>query len=273
MADCTLYLGDARAVLPKLPARSFDACVCDPPYPMIRRPYGMLTEAEWFDLMYAVVPQVRRVLKPKGSAVFILQPNSRKVGSVRGWLWEFMAWVCREWNMVQDAYWWNHTAPPTVGCQRGQGLMRPSVKICVWCGPADCWRDQAAVLWTESERTAGDRSERRARLRYTSSGSHNNSARAARTAAERGGVTPFNLFPVGNGQGRDRHGAATPLPLCDWWVRYLVPPAGTVLDPFAGSGTVGVAALQRGHTFTGVEKMPAYVRIARKRLTELAGVP
>jgi hypothetical protein len=137
-----LHEGDCLDWLPLVPDASVDAIITDPPYPMIDRPYGKLTEAEWWDLMVeGVIPHVRRILKPTGSAVFILQPNSRKVGSMRGWLWEFMAWACREWNMVQDAWWWNTSAMPSGGCTQ-MGTLKPSVKACVWLGPADCYRDQ-----------------------------------------------------------------------------------------------------------------------------------
>jgi site-specific DNA-methyltransferase (adenine-specific) len=46
----------------------------------------------------------------------------------------------------------------------------------------------------------------------------------------------------------------------------ICPPDGVVLDPFAGSGTTGVAALLEGRTFLGVEVAAEYVRIARDRL-------
>jgi hypothetical protein len=272
--ECELYCGDARKVLPTLPAGTFDACICDPPYPMIKRPYEMLTEAEWFDLMRAVVPEVRRVLKPRGSAVFVLQPNSHKVGSVRGWLWEFMAWVCREWNMVQDAWWWNTSTMPGGGATR-HGLMRGSLKACVWCGPPDCRRTQDAVLWGESQGNQTDRARLRFEGRREYVGGHGKSTTITRSAENRGGVTPFNVLPIGSDArwsgGTHGHGASTPLSLCDWWTRYLVPPGGAVLDPFAGSGTVGMAALRRGCTFVGIEKESAYVEIARKRLAEAQG--
>src|SRR5436305_1754988 len=47
-------------------------------------------------------------------------------------------------------------------------------------------------------------------------------------------------------------------------------PGDLVLDPFAGAGTTGVAALGMGRRFVGIELSPAYVEIARRRLEELA---
>ena len=107
--------------------------------------------------MRGVVAETRRILEPSGSAVFILQPNSRKVGSMRPWLWEFMAWTSRDWNMVQDAYWWNSAMPPTVHCHADRGLMRPSMKVCVWLGEPNCYRDQGSVLQEIAESTRRDK--------------------------------------------------------------------------------------------------------------------
>ncbi|WP_231495505.1 DNA-methyltransferase [Hylemonella gracilis] len=45
-----------------------------------------------------------------------------------------------------------------------------------------------------------------------------------------------------------------------------VPPGGLVLDPFAGSGSTGVAALQSGRRFIGIEREAAYADISRQRL-------
>ena len=89
----------------------------------------------------------RRVLKPTGSMVVILQPNFEKVGRMRLWLWDFVAWAGREWNLVQDVYWWNFGCLPSACASRHHGLMRQSVKMCVWLGPAGCYRRQDNVLW------------------------------------------------------------------------------------------------------------------------------
>ena len=51
----------------------------------------------------------------------------------------------------------------------------------------------------------------------------------------------------------------------------IVPEGGTVLDPFMGSGTTGVAALLEGRNFVGVEMTAHYHEVAARRLAEAAG--
>lgn len=46
----------------------------------------------------------------------------------------------------------------------------------------------------------------------------------------------------------------------------ICPPGGTVLDPFAGSGSTGVAALREGRQFVGIELSDHYADIAEQRL-------
>jgi site-specific DNA-methyltransferase (adenine-specific) len=52
----------------------------------------------------------------------------------------------------------------------------------------------------------------------------------------------------------------------------IVPEGGTVLDPFMGSGTTGVAAVLEGRKFIGVEMTDHYHDVATRRLSEAAGV-
>jgi len=52
------------------------------------------------------------------------------------------------------------------------------------------------------------------------------------------------------------------------WVIELCPKAETILDPFAGSGTTGLAAIQMGRKFTGIEREPKYFDIACKRIEQ-----
>lgn len=52
-------------------------------------------------------------------------------------------------------------------------------------------------------------------------------------------------------------------------IKYIVEAVGgTVLDPFMGSGTTGVACVQTGRNFIGIEIDPTYFAIAEKRIAE-----
>ncbi|HHW4677039.1 DNA methyltransferase, partial [Xylella fastidiosa] len=64
-------------------------------------------------------------------------------------------------------------------------------------------------------------------------------------------VTPVGVFSTGTAAREKRHQVGKPLALMEHLVK-IVPPASTVLDPFAGSGTTGVAALRAGHRFIGM---------------------
>jgi site-specific DNA-methyltransferase (adenine-specific) len=62
------------------------------------------------------------------------------------------------------------------------------------------------------------------------------------------------------------HPTVKPLDLMRWLVRLAAPPGGVVLDPFAGSGSTGCAAVLEGRQFIGVEREARYLPIARRRL-------
>src|SRR5690606_36035538 len=66
------------------------------------------------------------------------------------------------------------------------------------------------------------------------------------------------------------HQTQKPVELMRRLVRVVCPPGGVVLDPFAGAGSTGVAALMEGRSFIGIEREAAYVEVARRRLTDTA---
>lgn len=65
---------------------------------------------------------------------------------------------------------------------------------------------------------------------------------------------------------RNRHPTVKPLALMRWLCRLVTPVGGIVLDPFAGSGSTGCAAVQEGLGFIGIEQQEEYVIIARARV-------
>lgn len=62
------------------------------------------------------------------------------------------------------------------------------------------------------------------------------------------------------------HPTVKPVDLMQWLVRLVTPPGGLVLDPFAGTGTTGEAALLEGFRVALVEQDAIYAKIIRARL-------
>jgi site-specific DNA-methyltransferase (adenine-specific) len=64
-----------------------------------------------------------------------------------------------------------------------------------------------------------------------------------------------------------KHPTIKPISLLRWLVRLVTPPGGTVLDPFAGSGTTGAAALAEGRRAILIEREAEYIADIRRRLS------
>jgi DNA modification methylase len=64
------------------------------------------------------------------------------------------------------------------------------------------------------------------------------------------------------------HPTQKPLPLMHWCLEHLPPGCDLILDPFMGSGTTGVACVNTGRKFIGVEKEPKYFEIAIRRIRQ-----
>jgi site-specific DNA-methyltransferase (adenine-specific) len=67
-------------------------------------------------------------------------------------------------------------------------------------------------------------------------------------------------------RGGSKHPTVKPIALMRWLVRLVTPPSGLVLDPFAGSGTTGVAALAEGRRVILIEREAEYIADIRRRL-------
>jgi site-specific DNA-methyltransferase (adenine-specific)/modification methylase len=62
-----------------------------------------------------------------------------------------------------------------------------------------------------------------------------------------------------------QHPTQKPVAVMEWCIGFL-PAARTILDPFMGSGTTGVAAVKLGRKFIGIEIDPGYFETACKRI-------
>lgn len=69
-----------------------------------------------------------------------------------------------------------------------------------------------------------------------------------------------------------QHPTQKPVALMKWCIDQAGNPE-TILDPFMGSGTTGVAAIQMGRKFIGIEREPKYFEIACKRIEQAVAQP
>jgi DNA modification methylase len=130
-------------------------------------------------------------------------------------------------------------------------LLEQSGEVVIWGGnyfdlpPSRCW-----LVWNKPERNF---SLAEAELAWTN-----------RNAVVR--VLDFRRSDS------DReHPTQKPVEVMRWSINPLR--AKTILDPFMGSGTTGVAALRLGRKFIGIEREPAYFEIAVRRITAAHNEP
>jgi site-specific DNA-methyltransferase (adenine-specific) len=65
---------------------------------------------------------------------------------------------------------------------------------------------------------------------------------------------------------KNNHPTVKPQKLMKYLCRLVTPKDGTVLDPFMGSGSTGMAAKDEGFDFIGIEKEKEYFEIAERRI-------
>ena len=70
-----------------------------------------------------------------------------------------------------------------------------------------------------------------------------------------------------NGEQRGDHPTQKPIGVMKWCINHL-PKGDTILDPYCGSGTTGVAAVQMGRQFIGIEREEKYFNIACRRIED-----
>lgn len=89
---------------------------------------------------------------------------------------------------------------------------------------------------------------------------------APTTVSDGRAVAADNAYQRGKTQRANTHPTVKPTDLMRYLCRLVTPAGGLVLDPFAGSGSTGKAAVMEGLRFIGIEREEAYARIANARI-------
>ena len=231
----TVYQGEALAVLADLPSGSVDALITDPPYSS-----GGMVRA---DRAGATVSKYVSSMNTKRDDLVDFSGDNRDQRAYGYWcaLWLAEAMrVVKPGGVAMLFTDWRQLPATTDALQAGGWVWRGLVP---WYKPVA--RPQAGRFTNQCE--------------YVVWGSH-------------GPMTTDYSAPVLPGfyqasSPRERqHITQKPLEVMRAMVR-IAPPGGVVLDPFAGSGTTGVAALLEGREFIGAERVPHYADVIVDRLS------
>lgn len=236
----TLHHGDALTILPTLPAGMVDAVVCDPPYNS-----GGRTNTQ------------RRTQSARDKYVS---------GDAQHLLADFVG-DCRDQRAY--TYWLSLIMAQ---CLR---VARPGAAVLVFSDWAQLpatsdalqaggWTWRGIIPWRKPiSRPTRDGFKRQ--CEYVLWGSNGEPQRHTPTVYLPG------LLEGSQPRGKERvHITQKPVSIMRQLV-LIAPAGGVVLDPFAGSGTTGVATLQEGRSFVGIEDSAHNVKTARTRLGDAAG--
>ena len=144
--------------------------------------------------------------------------------------------------------------------------------------PANVLLDQHAAAWVDEQSgvlKSGALKPYQQANREHYSGSFPE-VREVNTPANEGGASRFFYSAKAPKSERPnvdgvQHPTVKPLAIMRWLIRLVTPPGGTVLDPFAGSGTTIEAALIEGFNPVGIEMETDYLPLIQHRIDRQAG--
>jgi site-specific DNA-methyltransferase (adenine-specific) len=235
----TLYRADALDVLRQLPDGSVDAVVTDPPYSSGGAFRGDRTRPA--DEKYVCDHEVKNFHPSFGG-------DTRDQRSYGYWCALWLGECLRV------------TRPGGACCLFTDWRQLPTTTDALQAGG---WVWRGVVVWDKTEGARPTMGRFKAQAEFVAWGSN-----GPMPADEAVGCLS-GVFRVAPFQGK-QHIAGKPARLMRELVA-ICPPGGTILDPFMGSATTGLACLHTGRRFVGVEIDSGYFEIARKRLAEREG--
>jgi DNA modification methylase len=264
----SIMVGDSRDVLKRFADGSVDLIVTSPPYADSRKhTYGGISPDRYVGWFLERSEEFFRVLNPAGS--FVLNIKEKVVEGERhtyvlelilglrrqGWLWteEYM-WHKRncypgKWpNRFRDA--WERCLHFTKS--KKFNMYQESVMV-----PMGDWKRSRMQNLSARDRT---RDESRVLSGF---------GKKIENWTGRDMAYPTNVLHLATECGNKSHSAAFPEALPSWFIQLFTKAGDTVLDPFMGSGTTAVAAVKLGRKFVGVDILPEYAELARRKIAEV----
>jgi len=259
----SLFQGDALQVLQRLPSESVQCVVTSPPYWGLRD-YNIPDQIglephlpQFINRLLAVFSEVRRVLRPDG--VFWLNIGDGYTSGNRGWRAPDKKNPARAMSV----------RPDTPDGLKPKDLMGIPWRL-AFALQDDGWYLRADVVWHKPNAMPESVKDRPSRAHeYLFMFSKEERYYYDRDAVvEANGRNCRSVWNINTQGFAGAHFATFPPKLVEPCIRSSSRPGDFVLDPFFGSGTVGVVCQELGRRYVGIELNPEYVELAAERLGE-----
>jgi len=284
----TLYHGDALAVLRGLPDSSVDCCVTSPPYFGLRD-YGVdgqigaePSPAEFVAALVDVFREARRVLADDGTLFLNLGDGYLPAKNLIGIPWR-VAFALQDdgWILRNDIIWSKPNAMPESVTDR---LSNRHEHLFMLTKSRRYWFDldpirepavterASALNWARDPKEAdvpgqSMRQHRSGREAYT--GTNVRVTGERHRSQSEGGRNPGDVWTIPTQPFAEAHFATFPVAIPERCIQAGCKPGGTVLDPFSGSGTTGLAASRHGRRYVGIDLNRDYLDLSlRTRLAQ-----
>ncbi len=244
IGNATLYLGDCREILPTLPG--CDLILTDPPYYSTNLVFDQQEKIDFKALML----DLKAVLKPAGVLVSFADFN--------------ILAELRSYQVFKTSYEliWHKTM--AVGFLHAN--LRP-LRDHEYIG---VFTDALKKSTYNPQKKGGGETYKKNRKGVLSD--HYATERTNSNNSS-GIMHPRSVLKFSNGNNYSEHPTQKPDDLCEYLILTYSNPKESILDPFMGSGTTGVAAIKMGKLFTGIEREPKYFDIACRRIEEATKQP
>ena len=247
----TLYHGDCAEVMRTLPTESVDSIVTSPPYAMQRKTaYGGIPEADYPEWTVAWMKEARRILKPDGSVIINIRPHIKN-GVISDYVLRTRLALRDEgWAELEELIWFKKGGAPLGSTHRP----RRAYESLLWYGKHGKAYAAPKAAGEHREGVTGG------------TGRGGDHIHAASVGFEFSGIARVQdvatVSTAHQNSVADRataHPAPFPWQLAEWCGKLITPPGGTILDPFSGSASTGVAALRNVWKYIGIDSVREYV--------------
>jgi site-specific DNA-methyltransferase (adenine-specific) len=253
----TLLLGDCAEKLKEIPDASIDLVVTSPPYDNLRQYKGYSFEFE------KIADELARVIKTGGVIVWIIVDETIK-GTKTGTSFKHALYFQSIGLGIHDTMIWNKLAFSAVGAL--QTRYAPVFEFMF-------------ILSKQKPKTFNPIKDRKNKYggisRKTNVHKRVDGTTFRTPLANKNGIITiaeygqrFNIWeiPADTQTSKLGHPAPFPLQLAKDHIISWSNEGDVVLDPFLGSGTTGVAAVELNRKFIGIEIAPEYIDIAKQRI-------